>query len=168
MAVFLLLIGLYDARMGLWPLRIQLALVYAGASLNKALDPDWWNGRFFDTLMIDALGVRWYERLADGLPDRWLGIGLGTLGMLTEATICGMVLGSRDGRLGVSLMLVFHAAMLVATVGQLSLPFMYASLAVSAAFFYRPFRLSVPWMVPAIWWLAALFIRNLPGIHGWV
>jgi hypothetical protein len=142
--------------------------VYAGASLNKALDPDWWNGRFFDTLMIDALHVRWYERLAGNLPDGWLGIGFGTLGMLTEATICGTVLSSRDGRLGVCLMLVFHAAMLVATLGQLSLPFTYASLAVSAAFFDRSFRLSAPWMVPAILWLAALFIRYLPGIGRWI
>ncbi len=72
--VFLLLIGLHDSRTGLWPLRIQLALVYGGASLNKALDPDWWNGRFFDTLMIDALGVRWYAAVAGSLPEHSLGM----------------------------------------------------------------------------------------------
>jgi hypothetical protein len=162
--VFLLLVGLYDARTGLWPLRIQLALVYGGASLNKALDPDWWNGRFFDTLMIDALGVQWYAALAARLPERALGMFGGIGAMVVEATICSAVLASRNGRLGVSLMLVFHIAMLISTRGQLSLPFTYASLAVSAAFFYSQRPAAAPWIVPATWWMAALFIRSIPNV----
>ena len=161
-SAFLLLIGLYDARAGLWPLRIQLALVYGGAGLNKALDSDWWNGRFFDALMIDALGIRWYAAVAGSLPGHSLGVVLGVAGIVAEATICATVLVSRNGRVGVLLMLLFHVSMLVATSGQLSLPFAYASLAVSAAFFYSPSPASAPWIVPAMWWMAALCIRAIP------
>ena len=173
--VFLLLIGLHDARTGLWPLRIQLALVYGSASLNKALDRDWWNGQFFDTLMIDALGVRWYQLAAGALPEHFLGRVFGAFAILTEATTCAMVLGTRDGRVGVLLMLFFHVAMLVATWGQLSLAFMYASLAVSAAFLYSPIRVSVlareelsRLATPAAWGFTALIIRYFPRIRGWL
>jgi hypothetical protein len=162
--VFLLLIGLYHPRMGLWPLQLQLAVVYGGASLNKVLDPDWWNGRFFDTLMIDALQVRWYEVVAGRLPPHVLGSVFGVIAMAGEATICAMVLGSRNGRIGVALMLAFHVAMLVVTLGQLSLPFAYASLAVSAAFFYPSRPRFAPWIGPALWWVGALAIRAIPNL----
>lgn len=164
-AVFLLLIGLYDPRTGLWPLRIQLALVYAGASLNKALDADWWTGRFFDTLMVDALGVRWYTAVAGSLPEHFVGAFFGVATMLAEATICTAVLVSRRGRAGVWLTLLFHASILVATGGQLSLPFTYGSLAISAAFLFSSRHESTPWIVPAIWWAAALCIRAIPHIR---
>lgn len=172
LGVFLFLIGLYDARTGLWPLRIQLVLVYFGASLNKALDPDWWNGRYFDTLMIDALGLGWYRSMASSLPAGWLGSSFGALTIATEATIGSTVLAARDGRAGVALMVTFHLAMLAATRGLLSLPFAYASVAVSAPFLY-------PWLqsfdrrwnglaVVAAYWALAFFIRLLPRILSWV
>ena len=162
--VFLLLIGLHDPRTGLWPLRIQLALVYGGASLNKALDADWWNGRFFDTLMVDALHVPWYAAVASSLPAHSLGMLFGAAAVMSEAAICSAVLFSRDGRVGVLLMLVFHVAMLASTGGRLSPPFTYASLAVSAAFLYSPRPVSALWIVPALWWMAALFIRSIPTL----
>jgi hypothetical protein len=61
-------------------------------------------------------------------------------------------------------MLAFHVGMLFSTRGQLSLPFTYASLAVAAAFFYSPFSVAAPWIAPAVWWTAALFIRSIPNI----
>lgn len=44
----LVLIGLYHERVGSWVIRVQLALVYFGAALNKVLDADWWSGQFFE------------------------------------------------------------------------------------------------------------------------
>jgi hypothetical protein len=160
--VFLLLIGLYHPRTGQWPLRIQLAIVYGGASLNKALDPDWWNGRFFDTLMIDALHVGWYADVAGLFPERTLGMLAGATAIAVEAAICASVIVGRDGRLGVLLMLVFHVVMLGTTRGQLSLPFTYASLAVTAAFFFPLIAVSSRWIEPALWWATALGIRAIP------
>ena len=159
--VFLLLIGLYHPRTGMWPLRIQLAIVYGGACVNKALDPDWWNGRFLDTLMIDAMQMGWYDSLSSRFTDRTVGMVGGAVAIAAEAAICVSVLATRHGRLGVYLMLAFHVVMLGATRGQLSVAFTYASLAVAAAFFH-PFVPSSRWLEPALWWAAALAVRFVP------
>ena len=162
--VFLLLIGLYHPRTGPWSLRIQLAVVYGGACLNKALDPDWWNGRFFDTLMIDAMRMGWYESLAGRFSQHTIGMVGGALAIAIEASICVSVLVSRGGRLGVLLMLAFHVVMLGATRGQLSVPFTYASLAVAAAFFHPIMPAPTRWIEPALWWAAALAVRFVPYV----
>ena len=46
-ACILLLIGLSSANRKPWLVRLQVALVYFGAALNKLLDPDWRSGQFF-------------------------------------------------------------------------------------------------------------------------
>jgi hypothetical protein len=160
--VFLLLIGLYHARTDLWPLRIQLAIVYGGASLNKALDPDWWNGRFLDTLMIDAMGMGWYASLASRFPEHTIGMVGGALAIATEAILCVSVLASRSGHFGVLLILGFHVVMLISTRGQLSVPFTYASLAVTAAFFYPLVNAPNKWAEPALWCAVAGAVRFAP------
>jgi len=170
-ATFLVLIGLYDSKLGQWPLRIQLALVYGGAAINKALDGDWWSGRFFDTLMLDAFAVGWYEQLVMRFPALPVGRIFGLATMLTEASICALMLLSGGGRLGVLLILGFHVTMMVATGGQLSVVFLYGTFAVSAAFLpgagtASPFRGQRPKQMlqavmrhPASWWGVALALR---------
>ncbi|HVH86233.1 MAG TPA: hypothetical protein VM912_05880, partial [Terriglobales bacterium] len=44
----LLLTGLHQPGREPWPLRFQVALLYFGAGLNKALDIDWRSGQFFE------------------------------------------------------------------------------------------------------------------------
>lgn len=170
-ATFLVLIGLHDAKLQEWPLRIQLALVYGGAAINKSLDADWWNGRFFDTLMLDAFGVGWYGHLVMRFPDLPVGRVFGVATMLTEASICALVLLSRGGRLGILLILGFHVSMMVATDAKLSVVFLYGTLAVSAAFLpgagtMTSLRLQHPKPMfqafirhPATWWCAAFALR---------
>lgn len=165
--VFLLLIGLYSARTGLWPLRIQLALVYGGAGINKALDPDWWNGSFFDTLMIDALRLPWYAAAAATLPARTLGAILGTTTIAVEMIICAALL-SRHVRTGVLLVLAFHVAMLTLTFGHLSSLFLYVSIAVTPPFVESSriagfLASSRTWP----WWAAAMSVRVLPRLLGY-
>jgi hypothetical protein len=46
-ACILLLIGLSSARQQPWLVRLQVAMVYFGAALNKLLDADWRSGQFF-------------------------------------------------------------------------------------------------------------------------
>ena len=48
MGAVLTLIGLYASERSIWLLRIQVAMIYFGAGLNKALDPDWLSGQFFE------------------------------------------------------------------------------------------------------------------------
>jgi hypothetical protein len=58
--------------------RAQVLLVYAGAVVNKALDVDWWNGRYFETFMIDRHAHALYTWAAAALPpmalSRFFGI----------------------------------------------------------------------------------------------
>jgi hypothetical protein len=164
-AVFLLLIGLYTRRTGVWPLRIQLALVYFGASLNKALDPAWWHGRFVDALMIDALHVRWYALAAGHLPPHALGAICGALTVATEAAIALAAVGWRNGRAGVLLMIAFHVTMLVLTSGQLSVLFLSSALAIAPAFLESPDASArSPRLPPPVWWAAVLFVRLFPRL----
>jgi hypothetical protein len=164
-SVFLLLIGLYTPRTGVWPLRIQLALVYIGASLNKALDPDWWHGRFFDTLMIDALHVRWYALAAGHLPPHALGAIVGALTIAAEASIALAAILWRDSRAGIVSMIVFHTTMLVLTGGQLSVLFLCSALAIAPAFL-EPSSSSerILRTPPLLWWAIVLFVRLLPRL----
>jgi hypothetical protein len=170
-ATFLILLGLYDSKLKEWPLRIQFALIYGGAAINKALEADWWNGRFFDTLMLDAFAMDWYEKLVSQFTNLPVGRVFGMATILTEASICAAILFSRGGRLGVLLILGFHIAMMVATGGQLSVVFLYGTLAVSAAFLpgagtTTPFRWQEPKPAmqavvrhPVTWWSAAFAFR---------
>jgi hypothetical protein len=170
-ATFLVLIGLHDAKLREWPLRIQLALVYGGAAINKSLEADWWSGRFFDTLMLDAFSMGWYEQIVMQFPGFPVGRVLGVATILTEASIGALILLSRGGRLGILLILGFHVTMMVATAGKLSVVFLYGTLAVSAVFVpgagtVTSLRLQHPRQMfqavirhPATWWGAALAFR---------
>ena len=163
---FLLLIGLYHPRTGLWPLRVQVAIVYFGASLNKALDPAWWDGRFFDTLMNDVLAIRWYAAASHALSPHVLGAILGMLTIGMEAAIAIAIL--RIGRAGVLLMAAFQTAMFVSTLGHLSALFLYATIALMPPFVEAASRFNGQslWR-PLAWWVAALSIREFPRFLGY-
>ena len=64
----LFLIGLYHERTGSWLIRVQLALVYFGAGLNKMFDADWWSGQFFEHWAAVRLRQPVYVWLASALP----------------------------------------------------------------------------------------------------
>jgi predicted DCC family thiol-disulfide oxidoreductase YuxK len=59
-ACLLLLIGLSSSEEKPWLVRLQVALVYFGAALNKLLDPDWRSGQFF---------AFWFGKIHN--PDLW-------------------------------------------------------------------------------------------------
>lgn len=91
-ACVLLLAGLSGAGQTPWLLRLQVVLVYLGASANKAFDPDWRSGAFFTAWAPQFVKLPLYfwvdALLPAGLLARlmcWasmageLGIGLGLL-----------------------------------------------------------------------------------------
>jgi predicted DCC family thiol-disulfide oxidoreductase YuxK len=72
-ALLLILAGLSTRDMPPYMLRVQIAVVYFGAGLNKALDPDWHSGQFFDHWAIDGLHQPLYIWLHALLPPMMLG-----------------------------------------------------------------------------------------------
>lgn len=48
-ACLLIVIALSSHATGSRVVRAQVVLMHAGAALNKSFDPDWWNGRYFET-----------------------------------------------------------------------------------------------------------------------
>jgi predicted DCC family thiol-disulfide oxidoreductase YuxK len=72
-ALLLILAGLSTRGMPPYVLRVQIAVVYFGAGLNKALDPDWHSGQFFDHWAIDSLHQPVYIWLNGLLPPMMLG-----------------------------------------------------------------------------------------------
>lgn len=107
-----------------WWLRGQLALVYGGAALNKALSADWRNGRFFGHWAGEVLGLAWYSRLDATLEGgmSWL-MGWFVIGL--ECVLAGLALRPAATRAWVFLGLGFHVGMLVFTGGMISWIFLF-------------------------------------------
>jgi hypothetical protein len=116
------LIGLYREKDYLF--RIQIALLYIGASTNKMIDPDWWNGNYFDFFFRDIFDVALYQSL---VPENSLVVAqsFGIATILTELILGIAVLIPKITRLTIVLGMGFHISMLVITSGQLSNHFFY-------------------------------------------
>ena len=140
-ACALLMLALSSRRTGTRLLQLQLVLLYAGATLNKALDPDWWNGRYFDAF----LGVRHHHAaylwLAEVLPPRLAGRLLGVASIAIEAAIAVCLLVPRWHLAGVALGVAFHTTM-VLLLGSTFGPFYGALLASYLAFVPWPTRVA--------------------------
>lgn len=142
----LVLLGLADERMGTWPIRAQLSLMYAGAALNKLLEADWRSGRFVENWTIEVLDLSVYPELADRWPDlhqvlAWLTIGV-------ESGLAALVLVVQRTRWAVIAALGFHGGMLVLTEGTVSWLFGYA-VAATLISLTEPRRTS-PYVIAAI------------------
>ncbi|MCC6367145.1 MAG: DUF393 domain-containing protein [Bryobacterales bacterium] len=72
-ALMLVLAGLHVPGMQPYLLRLQVAIVYFGAGLNKALDVDWHSGQFFEHWAVDKLAQPVYIWLNHMLPPLVLG-----------------------------------------------------------------------------------------------
>lgn len=127
-ACLLILIGLY--RDSTYIFRIQIALLYIGAAANKMVDPDWWNGYYFDFFLRDIFNVALYQSI---IPDGNLLVakGLGIATIFIESFLGIAVLIPRITRLTILIGLSFHFVMLAVTSGQLSVLFFFI---MSAAF----------------------------------
>ena len=123
-------------RTGADLVRMQLALLYFAASAHKALDPDWWNGQYFDAFMIDRHSNALYGFLAAQLPDGLLGVTLGIATIATQLVLGVLFLRRTSIFAGIGLALMFHGVMVL----WLENPFgpFYAALTFS-------FAALVPW-----------------------
>ena len=106
-ALLLLFIACYSPTRGLVFLRAQYLLLYAGAALNKSLDPDWWNGRFIAATLdyhVSPAISRFLE------PVNTLA---GFVSMAAEASILVLLLFPRLRPLGLSVLIIVHTQRLV-------------------------------------------------------
>lgn len=112
--------------------RIQISLLYLGAAINKAFDPDWWNGMYFDFFLRDVFDVTLYQSWISA-GNMTVAKGLGITTIFSEFLLGIIVLIPKLTRLTIILGLFFHGTMLVITSGQLSVRFYYI---MSAAFLF--------------------------------
>lgn len=95
---------------GAGAIRLQVALLYLGAGVNKLLDPDWLDGRYFESWMHGAHGAASYRRLAALLPPLWLSTALGWLTIAVEFVMTAAFLRPALFAAGVACGVAFHGA----------------------------------------------------------
>jgi hypothetical protein len=139
-ACVFLIISMSSHASGARLFRAQVLLVYLGAIVNKALDADWWNGRYFETFMIHRHANALYTWAASSLPPMALSRVFGIATMAVQAAIVACLISRRFRVHGAVLGIFFHGTMTVMT-GQTFGPFLYAILLSYLAFFPWPGRI---------------------------
>ncbi len=129
----LTLIGLYASERSVWLVRAQIALIYLGAGLNKALDPDWLSGQFFEHWAVVNLEHDLYVRAAALLPPMALSKFMCWATIATELSIFVGFTVPRWWPLAIWLGILFHASMTVFT-GITFVLFLYVAPAAYLAF----------------------------------
>ncbi len=125
-ALLLLIIALYDRRVGTRILRYQLAVLYAGAAANKLLQTDWRDGAFVQNWLPHYFSG--YSHIAGALPHMLLSGALGWIAMLTEATLAVLLLIPRFVPTAAWLGLAYHTGLTTITAHTFGM-FWYAMLA---------------------------------------
>jgi hypothetical protein len=106
--LLLILCGLATMEFGLTLLRAQIIILYAGAALSKAIDRDWWTGRFIASLW------EFHRAALDSFAINWIARPVGIITILAEATIALTLLIARFRNAGVALSVMFHSLTVVA------------------------------------------------------
>jgi len=137
-----LMLALSPGRREGFLLRAQVILVYAAAGLNKAVDPDWWNGGYVDTLLAERERHPGYLAAASHLPPLLFAQALGIGAILIEFALAACFAAPRWYGAGVALAVLFHGALLL-LLNQTFGPFLGALLIVFLLFLPAPecFRL---------------------------
>jgi hypothetical protein len=131
------LTGLCTAESGAWPLRWQLGITYFGAGLNKALDPDWHSGVFFENWAVHRLRQPWYIALDGRLPPMWLARLMCWTTIFTELSVVPAIFIPRLYPIAVCANLLFQASLMLFTGTTFTL-FFYSMSAASLAFVRWP------------------------------
>ncbi|MEP2023206.1 MAG: hypothetical protein ABJH98_09265 [Reichenbachiella sp.] len=104
-------------------INIQVSFLYIGAFINKALDVDWWNGRFFDTLATLRHPMPLFEFSSQYFNGLIVAQVFSISSMFIELTL-GVLFLMRK-KIAFALGLMFHLGMLILTNGKLSVLFMF-------------------------------------------
>jgi hypothetical protein len=131
-----LLAGLYQPG-GPPFLRWQLALTYFGAGLNKALDPDWHSGVFFQNWAVQVLRHRAYIAADSALPPLVLGKLLSWGTILMELGAVPLLVVPRLQYWGVLANILFQSGLVLFTGDTFNL-FFFGMTAASLSFITWP------------------------------
>jgi hypothetical protein len=127
---FFFLIGLYKPGLE-WIFKVQIALLYLGAGLNKLLDPDWISGQYFDFFITQLYPNQLILYFSSEVPGLLFAKIASFFTIITELTLgIWALIGKRRLLLGY-LIHGFHLLMLIVTSGTLSYIF-YFLMAVSS------------------------------------
>lgn len=132
MGAVLTLIGLYTSARSVWLLRVQVAMIYFGAGLNKILDTDWLSGQFFEHWTVN-LEHDLYLRAAALLPPMALSKFMCWATIATELSLFVGFAWPRLWVFAIWLGILFHAAMTLFT-GITFVLFLYVAPAAYFAF----------------------------------
>ncbi len=115
----------------------QLAITYFGAGLNKALDPDWHSGVFFENWAVHRLQHPWYIALDSRLPPLALAKFMCWTTIVTELGTVPCLLIPSLQYWAVLANIFFQSSLLLFTGTTFTL-FFYSMTAASFAFFTWP------------------------------
>ncbi|HMP27278.1 MAG TPA: HTTM domain-containing protein [Oligoflexia bacterium] len=107
-AYLFILIGLYEERYKLAPLKFQAILLYFGAALNKICDIDWWNGTYFEGWMFERLQHQIFTDLYILLPEHFLSTLFGVMTILFECAVVAFLVVPRLALYGALFGSLFH------------------------------------------------------------
>lgn len=146
-ALLLILLGSAEFKNPGWGIRTTVVLLYFGAGLNKALEPEWQSGAFMAHLFGHRFDVPWYALLREVIGVETLSPLLSWSVIAIEFLLAALFLRFRTRTWGVILGCCFHGGMIVATGGALSHLFMFLMPTAYLAF--------LPWPESGQWRLIA-------------
>ena len=138
------LLALQTRDRGLWMLRTQMVLMYAGASLNKLLHPDWVSGQYVVFWVRDVMAVEWFVAAAAGVPGTAMYVAMSWSVIAAEATLAALFAVPRWFPAAAAVSAVFHLGMLFFTGGRISWVFAYAVGCALLALWRWPEPLTLP------------------------
>jgi predicted DCC family thiol-disulfide oxidoreductase YuxK len=111
--LILFLTGLYEPGQEPWLLRIQFAIVYFGAGLNKLLDADWQSGVFMEHWATARLKNEVYVAIASWLPAMLLAKLMSWGTIVTELGMSAAFLVRKWLPLGILASLLFQSSLML-------------------------------------------------------
>ena len=97
--------------------RIQFAIIYFGAALNKLLDADWRDGRFFQNWLENRLGSPFLADFAQATYPEFVYASLSWITIILEILLIVLILGPKLNRGAIWVGAAFHFSTTVFTGG---------------------------------------------------
>jgi len=113
----LILAGCHRNDSNPWLIRWQFFLLYAGAALNKLLQPDWWSGQMLLTWLTQELPAAGFRHLSALIPASSLALFLSWFTMIAEVVLAVCFWRKQSVRTAVWMVIALHGGMFVFLMG---------------------------------------------------